>query len=425
MVAHLGLDLGLKSDEQPGETAMCVPMLRSAALIATLSLLIVTPGRADDVAAPGVSASEIRIGQTMPYSGPVSPNSTLGRGEAAFFRMMNDQGGVNGRKVKLISLDDGYSPPKTLEQTRKLVEEEHVALIFSSFGTAANSAIQKYLNDRRMPQLFVATNADRWSNYRDFPWTMRWPPSGRSEAQVYARFILQSKPDTKIALLYQNDDFGRDYAAGIRDVLGDRYDGLVVAASYEVTDPTIDSQIASLQGTGAETLVIAATPKFAVQAIRKTYDIGWRPLRFLTWTSAWVSSVMKPSGPEKSDGIITSVFAKDPNDLSWADDPGMTEWRRFMKRYLPDADVNDGNYVLAYGFAMTLYQVLKQCGDDLSRDNIIHQAANLRDLELPILIPGIKINTRPSDYRPIKQLQLARWDGTTWRRFGAIVDLGD
>jgi branched-chain amino acid transport system substrate-binding protein len=372
---------------------------------------------------PGVTATEIKIGNTMPYSGPASAYGVIGKGEAAFFKMINDQGGVAGHKINFISLDDGYSPPKTVEQVRKLVEQEGVAFLFNTLGTPTNTAIQKYLNQKKIPQLFVATGADKWGDYKDYPWTMGWQPSYRTEAQIYAKYILKNKPNAKIGILYQNDDFGKDYVAGVKDVLGDKYSKMVVKeASYEVTDPTIDSQVVTLQGAGVDTLITAATPKFAAQTIRKVYDIGWKPLHFLTNVSISVASVMEPAGKEKGVGIITSAYGKDPTDPRWKDDPGMKEWRAFMAKYLPDADTTDASYVYAYGVSLTLLQVLKQCNGDFSRENIMKQAANIKDLELPTALPGIKLNTSPTNYHPFRQMQLQKWDGKTWELFGDIIE---
>ncbi len=394
------------------------PRAWTAAL--ALLALAAAPAAADN--APGVTPTEIKIGQTMPYSGPVTAFGTLGKGELAFFTMINDQGGVNGRKIRLVSLDDGYAPPKTVEQTRKLVELEGVAFLFSSIGTATNTAIQKYLNDRKIPQLFIGSGASKWGNYKDYPWTMGGVQGVfRAEARIYTRYLLQRQPEPKLAILYQNDDSGRDYVAGVKDVLGDKYGKMVTEATYEFTDATVDSQVVSLQGAGANTLILAATPKFAAQAIRKAYDIGWKPMFFLSNVAIWVNSVMKPAGVEKGVGIISSAYVKDPTDAGWDSDPGMRQWRAFMDKYMPDADHGDQNYVNSYNSGMALVQVLKQCGNDLSRQNIMKQAANLHDLELPMLLPGIKVNTGPTDYYPVEQMQLMRWDGSRWVRFGEIL----
>jgi branched-chain amino acid transport system substrate-binding protein len=374
---------------------------------------------ADDT--PGVTATEIKIGNTNAYSGPASAYSAIAKLEAAFFKMVNDKGGVAGRKINFISLDDGYSPPKTVEQVRRLVEEDQVALLFNTLGTPTNSAIQRYVNERKVPHLFISAGADKFGDYQHFPWTMRFQPSFRTEAQIYAKYILKEKPDAKIAILYQNDDLGKDYVAGVKDVLGDNFGKMVVTASYETTDPTIDSQITSLGSGGANVLVVAATPKFAAQAIRKVHELDWKPLFFLSNASASVGSVIKPAGPENAIGIITAGYVKDPGDPNWKNDPGLNEWRDFMAKYMPGADTSEGGYVFAYSVSKAMWQVLKQCEGDFTRENIMKQAANLHELEIPTLLPGIRLNTSPTDYHPIRQMQLAKFDGTHWVRFGEII----
>jgi branched-chain amino acid transport system substrate-binding protein len=400
-------------------------MPRRSSSLAALALVAAALAAAPALAqknAPGVTDKEIKIGQTMPYSGPASAYGTIGKAELAYFKMINDKGGINGRMIDLISLDDGYSPPKTVEQIRRLVEQEEVAFIFQSLGTPSNSAIQKYLNAKKVPQLFVATGASKWGDPQHFHWTMGWQPDYRTEARIYTKYILQNKPDAKIGILYQNDDFGKDYLTGVKDVLGDKFSKMVVKeVSYEVTEPTVDSQVVTLQASGADVLITAATPKFAAQTIRKVYDIGWKPLHFMTNVSISVASVMEPAGLEKGVGVITATYGKDPTDPAWKDDPGMKGWREFMAKYYPDGDLNDASNVFGYGVAMTLEQVLKQCGNDLSRDNIMKQAANLKDLEIPTLLPGIKINTSPTDYYPIQDMQLEKFDGKTWVRFGDVI----
>jgi len=392
--------------------------LTVGAALAVLTSLA-APGFAADT--PGVTATGIKIGQTMPYSGPASAYGTIGKAEIAYFNMINEQGGVNGRKIELMSLDDSYSPPKTVEQVRRLVEQENVAFLFNTLGTPPNTAIQKYLNEKKVPQLFVATGASKWGDPQHFPWTMGWQPDYRTEARIYAKYILKNKPDAKIAILYQNDDFGKDYIIGLKEVLGDKAKTMVIQeASYEVSDPAIDSQVVSLQGSGADTLLVAATPKFAAQAIRKVYDIGWKPLFLLTNVATSVGAVITPAGPEKAVGVISASYGKDPVDPTWKDDPGMKKWRDFMAKYYPEGDVSDASNVYGYGAAATLVQVLKQCGDDLSRENVMKQAANLKDFELPTALPGIKINTSPTQFYPIRQMQLESWDGKSWKLFGAL-----
>jgi branched-chain amino acid transport system substrate-binding protein len=402
----------------------CVPRVAafaSAAIIFLVGLSVATLA-AEKRNAPGVTNGEITIGQTMPYSGAASAWGADGLAELAYFKMLNEQGGVNGRKIRLISLDDGYSPAKTVEQTRKLVEQEQVAFIFSPLGTPTNTAIQKYLNERKVPQLFVATGASKWADPKHFPWTMGWQPSYATEARIYGRYILEHKPDAKIAVLFQNDDYGKDYLSGLKDGLGDKYAKMVVAeASYEVTDPTVDSQIVTLQATGADVFVDIAGPKFAAQAIRKAYDIGWQPLHFLNTVGSAVGAVLQPAGLEKSVGIVTARYYKDPSDPQWKDDPAFQEWLAWMKKYNPDANVNDYYNVLGYNLAMTLVHVLKQCGDDLSRENIMRHAADIHDLALPMLLPGVAINTSPTDFRPLKQMRLVRFDGQTWQSFSELI----
>ncbi len=396
---------------------------RSGMTAAALLALTLAAGVASAGDTPGVTATEIKIGQTMAYSGPASAYAAIGKGEAAFFAMVNEQGGVSGHKIDFISLDDGYSPPKTVEQVRRLVEQDEVAFTFNILGTPTNTAIQKYLNSKKVPQLFVATGADKWGNYKDNPWTIGYQPSYRTEAQIYAKYILRTKPDAKIAIIYQNDDFGKDYLAGVKDVLGDKYAQMVVKeVSYETTDPTVDSQVVTLQGSGADTLITAATPKFAAQIIRKVYDIGWKPTHFLTNVSISVASVMRPAGEEKGVGIISATYGKDPTDPKWKDDPGMKQWRDFMNKYLPGADQTDANYVYAYGAGLTMLQVLKQCDGDFSRERVMKEAANLKDFDLPTLLPGIKVNTSPTNFHPLRQMQLQKWTGTTWELFGDVIN---
>ena len=396
-------------------------MLQRKPFFATILLAVTAaaPSVADDV--PGVTATEIKIGNTNAYSGPASAYSVIAKLETAFFKMVNDQGGVAGRKINFISLDDGYSPPKTVEQVRRLVEEDQVALLFNTLGTPTNSAIYRYVNQKQVPHLFISSGADKWGDYQHFPWTMGFQPSFRIESQIYAKYILREKPDAKIAILYQNDDLGKDYLAGMKDVLGDKFDKMVVSASYETTDPTIDSQITSLQSAGANVLLVAATPKFAAQAIRKVHDLDWKPLFLMSYVSTSVGAVINPAGPEKAIGMISTGFVKDPNDPTWKNDAGMNEWRDFMAKYMPGADTADGNYLFAYAVSKTMLQVLKQCEGNFTRENIMKQASNLHDLELPTLLPGIKVNTSPTNYHPIRQLHLGKFDGASWVLFGDLI----
>jgi branched-chain amino acid transport system substrate-binding protein len=396
-------------------------MFKKQSLLATVLFAIATaaPAVADDM--PGVTATEIKIGNTDAYSGPGSAYSVIAKVETAFFKMINNQGGVAGRKINFISLDDGYSPPKTLEDVRQLIEEDQVALLFNTLGTACNSAIQKYVNQKQVPQLFISTGADKFADYQHFPWTMGFQPSYRTEAQIYSEYILANKADAKIGILYQNDDFGKDYLTGVKDALGAEFDKMVVAASYETTDPTIDSQITSLQAAGANVLLVAASPKFAAQAIRKVRDLDWKPLFFLSNVSISVGAVLKPAGTENAVGIVSAAYMKDPNDPAWKSDAGMNEWRDFMDKYMPGADTTDIFAVFAYGVSKAMLQVLNQCEGDFTRENIMKQALNLHDLELPTLLPGIKVNTSPTNYHPIRQMQLAKFDGATWVRFSDVI----
>ncbi|MCA6106050.1 ABC transporter substrate-binding protein [Bradyrhizobium cenepequi] len=389
------------------------------ALGAVSFLLLPTASMAADMR--GVTAAEIRIGQTMPYSGPVSAFGALGKGEVGYFKMLNERGGINGRKVSLISLDDSYQPPKTVEQTRRLVESDEVALIFSSIGTAHNTAIAKYLQSKNIPQLFLASGASKFADIGQYPQaTMGVQAPFRYEARLYARHALAKNQNAKFAVISQNDDFGRDYLAGLKDVLGEKYDAAVTSATYEISDPTIDSQIVKLKASGADVFVIAATPKFAAQAIRKSYEIGWRPMTFLSNVAVWISTVMEPAGVEAGTGILSTAYVKDPDDPAWKDDAGVKAWREFMSKYVPEADQHDTNYVNAYNSAMALEAVLKACGDDLSTENILRQAFSVRDLQLPMLLPGIKINTSPTDHVPVDQMQFMRFNGKSWERFGEL-----
>ena len=370
----------------------------------------------------GVSDTEIKIGNTMPYSGPASAWGMVGKSEAAYFAMINDQGGVNGRKINFISRDDGYSPPKTVEMVRKLVEEDQVLLLFQSLGTASNAAVQDYLNERKIPQLFVATGADRWNDPKRHPWTMGWQPSYRVEARIYGRYILSNLPDAKIAVLYQNDDLGKDYLMGLREGLGDKADRMIVATkTYETTDPTVDSQIVTLHGSGANVLVTVAAPKFAAQTIRKVYDIDWKPTHFLANISTSIKAVMQPAGLEKGIGIITATYIKDPTDPQWQETPEYKEWRAWMTKYNTSANLADAIAVYGYSVSQTLISVLKACGSDLTRANVMRQAANIRDQKLPMVVPGITISTSMDDFAPIKQMQLSKFDGNTWRLFGEVI----
>ncbi|GAA4409224.1 ABC transporter substrate-binding protein [Quisquiliibacterium transsilvanicum] len=370
---------------------------------------------------PGVTDTEIKIGQAAPYSGPASAYGAIGKTIAAHFRKVNDEGGINGRKINLISLDDSFSPPKTVEVVRRLVESENV-LFVHTIGSSTTAAVQRYLNQNKVPQLFVSTGATKWGDHKNFPWTIGFNATYQTEGIVYARYLLKEKPDAKVAVLYQNDDFGKDVLAGFKMGLGEKAKALIVAErSYELTDPMIDTQLISLQASGADVLLNLTTPKFAAMSIRKVYEMGWKPLHILANVSASVGSVLKPAGLEKAVGIISSAYTKDPTDAAWANDPAMNEWRAFMKKYYPDGSLDDWINVYSQGMAQAMVQTLKQAGDDLSRENVMRQAANLKDLELPSLLPGIRINTGPTDYYPIEQLRLNRFDGKQWVLFGDVI----
>jgi branched-chain amino acid transport system substrate-binding protein len=383
--------------------------------------VVLATGAARAADEPGVTATEIKIGNTVPYSGPASTYGVLGKLESAFFTMVNEQGGVAGHKINFMSLDDTYSPPKTVEQIRRLVEEENVAFTFATLGTPTNSAIVRYMNQKKVPQLFVATGADKWGDYKDYPWTIGWQPSYRTEAQIYAKYILKKQPGAKIGLLYQNDDFGKDYFLGLKDVLGDRFEKMVTVATYEATDATIDSQLTTLQAAGDDVLVVAALPKMSAQAIRKVHDLAWKPMFFMSNVSISVGAVMNPAGPENGVGIISAAYLKDSSDPTWANDPGMNEWRAFMNKYLPGADQTDNNYIAAYGLSKTMLQVMKQCDGNFSRENIMKQVNNLHDFEVPVLLPGLKVNTSPTNHHPVRAMELEKWDGTKWVLFGDVI----
>jgi branched-chain amino acid transport system substrate-binding protein len=371
---------------------------------------------------PGATNTEIKIGNIMPYSGPASAYGVIGRVEAAYFRKVNDEGGVNGRKIDFISYDDGYSPPKTAEQARKLVEDDQVLLIFNSLGTPTNTAIHRYMNEKKVPQLFVATGATKWNDPKNFPWTMGWQPNYQAEAAIYARYILKNKPNAKIGVLYQNDDYGKDYLKGLTDGLGDKAKGMIVSEqAYDVSEPAIDSEIVNLKASGADVFIDFSTPKFAAQSIRKANEIGWHPMFFLNNVSASVGSVLKPAGFDAAQGIISAAYLKDATDPEWKSDKDMREWNAFMNKYAPDVDKSDASTVYGYAVARTMVQVLEQCGNDLTRANIMKQAANLKNVNPGMLLPGITINTSASNFAPIRQLQLIRFKGETWQRFGPIM----
>ena len=370
----------------------------------------------------GATDTEIKIGNTMPYSGPLSSYALIGRTAAAFFRKLNDEGGINGRKINFISYDDNYSPPKTVEQARKLVESDDVLFMFLNLGTPTNTAIQKYMNQKQVPQLFVATGATKFGDPANFPWTMGWQPTYQTEGRIYAKYILRNLPQAKVGILYQNDDSGRDYVKGLKDGLGAEASKRMIVAElpYDPTDPTVDSQIVSLKTLGADVFFDSTAPKFAAQAIKKVVEIGWHPVHLLASVSNSVGSVYRPAGLENSKGVLSAQYLKDPTDPAWKDDPAIKEWISFMDKYFPDGDKSSTFSVYGYLLAQTLVQVLKQCGDELTRENVMKQAANLKDLELGLLLTGIKINTSPSDYFPVEQMQMTRFNGQYGERFGPV-----
>jgi ABC-type branched-subunit amino acid transport system substrate-binding protein len=371
---------------------------------------------------PGATDTEIKIGNIMPYSGPASAYGVIGRTEAAYFRKINAEGGINGRKINFISYDDAYSPPKAVEQARKLVESDEVLLIFDPLGTPSNTAIQKYMNAKKVPQLFVSTGATKWNDPQNFPWTMGWQPNYQSEARIYARYILKERPNARIAVLYQDDDYGKDYLRGLKDGLGDKASSMIVAEdSYEVSETTIDSHVVKMKTLDADVFVDVATPKFAAQAIRKTGEIGWKPLHILNSVATSIGAVIKPAGVENAQGIISVAYMMDPLDPTWKDDPGMKAFNEFLDKYFPEGNRADSLLVTGYNMAQTLVQVLKQCGDNLTRENVMKEAANLRGFRTTNLLPGITINTSPIDFAPIKQVQLRRFNGETWELFGPML----
>jgi ABC-type branched-subunit amino acid transport system substrate-binding protein len=370
----------------------------------------------------GATDTEIKIGNIMPYSGPASAYGVIGKTEAAYFKKINDAGGVNGRKINFISYDDGYSPPKTVEQARKLVESDEVLFIFNSLGTPPNTAIQKYMNAKKVPQLFVATGATKWNDPKDFPWTMGWQPSYQSEARIYAKYILKEKPNAKIAILYQNDDYGKDYVKGLKDGLGAKASSMIVAEeSFETTEPTVDNHVVKLKSTGADIFFNVTTPKFAAQAIKKVAEIDWKPLHILNNVSASVGSVIKPAGFENAQGIISAAYLKDVSDPQWENDAGMKEFLNFLAKEFPEGNKLDASVIVGYAVAQTMVQVLKQCGDNLTRENIMKQAASLKDFRTEVLLPGIRINTSPTSFAPISSLQLMQFKGERWNLFGDII----
>jgi branched-chain amino acid transport system substrate-binding protein len=370
---------------------------------------------------PGVTATEIRIGSTTSLSGPVSALGVQARCQEAYFRMVNEQGGIAGRQIKYIYYDDAFNPAKTVEQTRRLIESDNVAFLFNMLGTAPNSAVVKYINSNRVPHLFLSVNGDKWGDYESYPWTMGFAPSARIEAQVFAKYALSRNPDAKFAVLYQNDDLGKDFVTGLKDVLGARFESLAAAASHEVTDPTVDSQIVSLRAGNADVLISGTTAKFAAQSIRKIFELGWKPMHFIPSGAASISSTINPVGPEKAQGVITSAYLKDASDPAWADDAGIKQYLAFMQKYFSDGNPKETYNLYAYTVACVLRKVLEQCNGTFTRENIMRQADNLRDVEIPTLLPGIRVNTSPTNHHPLQQIQLQRLDGAGWTRFGEVI----
>src|SRR6202048_5131360 len=395
--------------------------LIALAALAAAAAMTATAANAQRKYDPGASDTEIKIGNIMPYSGPASSYGVIGKTEAAYFDKVNAEGGINGRKITFISYDDAYSPPKAIEQARKLVEGDEVLLIFQPLGTPSNTATQKYMNAKKVPQLFVATGATKWGDPKDFPWTMGWQPNYQSEGRIYAKYILDHYPNSKIAVFWQNDDAGRDQVKGVRDGLGDKAGMIIADKSYEVSDPTIDSQIVALHDSGADIFMTWPAQRGAAQEIRKVGELGWKPKFFLANVSTSVSAVLKPAGLENAKDIISTAYLKDPTDPAWKDDPGVKTWRAFMDKYYPDGDKTNSNNIYGYAVAQTMVQVLKQCGDDLTRENVMKQAANLKNFSSDVMLPGIKINTGPDDFFPIEQMQLMQFNGESWQLFGDII----
>jgi branched-chain amino acid transport system substrate-binding protein len=398
--------------------------LRLGAFSAALAVLAATSSGAlaQKKYDTGATDTEIKVGNIMPYSGPASAYGVIGKTEDAYFKKINAEGGINGRKINFVSYDDGYSPPKTVEQARKLVESDEVLFIFNSLGTPPNSAIQKYMNMKKVPQLFVATGATKWNDPKEFPWTIGWQPNYQSESRIYAKYILKNLPNAKIAVLYQNDDYGKDYLKGLKEGLGAKAASMIVAEeSYETTEPTIDSHIVKLKSTGADVFFNVTTPKFAAQAIKKNAEIEWKPLHFLNNVSASIGSVIKPAGTENAQGIISSAYLKDTSDPQWKNDAGMKAFDEFLTKYFPEGNRVDASVMYGYTVAQGLVHVLKACGDNLTRENVMKQAASIKGLELGGLLPGIKVSTSATDFAPISQLQLMKFKGEKWDLFGEII----
>jgi branched-chain amino acid transport system substrate-binding protein len=397
--------------------------IRSAAFWTALVTFAATNGSAlaQKKYDTGATDTEIKIGHIVPYSGPASAYGIIGKTEEAYFKMINENGGINGRKIKFISYDDAYSPPKAVEQVRKLVESDEVLVVFNALGTPSNTAIQKYLNSKKVPQLFVATGATKWNDPTHFPWTIGWQPSYQSEARIYAKFLMKEKPDAKVAVLYQNDDFGKDYLKGLKDGFAGKASAIIAEESYEVSEPTIDNHIVKLKASGADVLISITTPKFAAQTIKKMAEIDWKALQIVANVSTSVGAVMKPAGFENGQGVLSAHYAKDAGDAQWKDDPGMKKFLAFLDKHYPDADRSNSQVIYGYGAAQTLTRILEMCGDDLTRANIMKQAANLKDFTADTLLPGVRINTSATDFAPIEQLQMMRFKGEKWEMFGDVI----
>jgi branched-chain amino acid transport system substrate-binding protein len=395
----------------------------TAALGAAVAAFVFTSGSAlaQKKYDTGATDTEVKIGNIVPYSGPASAYGIIGKSEEAYFKMINENGGINGRKIKFISYDDAYSPPKAVEQVRKLVESDEVLVVFSALGTPSNTAIQKYLNAKKVPQLFAATGATKWNDPTHFPWTIGWLPSYQSEGRIYAKFLIKEKPDAKVAVLYQNDDFGKDYLKGLKDGFGAKASAIIAEESYEISEPTIDNHIVKLKASGADVLISITTPKFAAQTIKKMAEIDWKALQIVANVSTSVGAVMKPAGFENGQGVLSAHYAKDAGDAQWKDDPGMKKFLAFLDKYYPDADRTNSQVIYGYGAAQTLTKILEMCGDDLTRANIMKQAANLKDFTPDTLLPGVRINTSATDFAPIEQLQMMRFKGEKWDLFGDVI----
>ncbi|MGO4512460.1 ABC transporter substrate-binding protein [Bradyrhizobium sp. 2TAF36] len=402
---------------------MTVVRFQVAAVSAALALCtaVSSPALAQKKYDSGASDTEIKIGNIMPYSGPASAYAAIGKAEEAYFNKINAEGGINGRKIKFISYDDGYSPPKTVEQARKLVESDGVLLIFGSLGTSTNGAIRKYMNEKKVPQLFVASGASKWNDPKQYPWTMGWQPSYASEARIYAKYIMKEKPDAKIAVLYQNDDFGKDYLKGLKDGLGAKASMIVLEDGYDTSEPAIDEHVVKLKASGADVFLSITTPKFAAQAIKKAAEINWHPVHIISNVSASVGGVLEPAGLEISQGILSASYTKDGSDPQWNADDGMKKFYNFLAQYDPKANKLDAGVVFGYAAAQTMVKVLQMCGDELTHENVMKQAASLKDFEPDTLLPGIKINTSADNFAPIEQLQMMRFKGRKWELFGDII----